>query len=49
VTRLGHMHLQKTAMAEETLEGKNVFKAYANSHEVVVRAYHADNGIFWAC
>jgi hypothetical protein len=46
VTRLGYVHLQKTTTAKETLEGKNAFEAYANSHSVAVRAYHADNGIF---
>jgi hypothetical protein len=42
------MHLQKTTTAEETLERKNAFEAYTNSHGMAVRAYHADNRIFQA-
>jgi hypothetical protein len=45
-TRLGYVHLQKGAMAEETLEGKKAFEAYARSHGVSIKTYHADNGIF---
>jgi hypothetical protein len=47
-TRLGYVHLQKGATAEETLEGKDAFKAYARSHGVTIKTYHADNGIFRA-
>ncbi len=47
-SRLGFIYLQKTATAEETVEGKRVFKAYASRHGVKIRNYHADNGIFKA-
>ena len=45
---LGYVHLQKTASAEDTLEGKKAFERYAMTHGVVIYAYHADNGIFKA-
>jgi hypothetical protein len=32
-----------------TLEGKEVFEAYARSHGVAIRAYHADNGKWVDC
>jgi hypothetical protein len=35
-TRLGYVHLQKTTMAEEMLEGKAAFEAYTNSHSVTM-------------
>jgi len=47
-SRLGYVYLQKTASAEETLEGKIAFERYAASHGVQVKNYHADNGIFKA-
>jgi hypothetical protein len=47
-TRLGYVHLQKGATAEETLEGKKAFEAYARDHSISIKAYHADNGIFCA-
>jgi hypothetical protein len=47
-TRMGYVHLQKGATAEETLEGKGAFEAYASSHGVTIKAYHADDGIFRA-
>jgi hypothetical protein len=47
-TRLGYVHLQKGATAEETLEGKKAFEAYARDHGISIKAYHADNGIFRA-
>lgn len=45
-SRLSYVHLQKTATAEETIEGKEAFERFALSHGVVIQAYHADNGIF---
>ncbi|KAI2494618.1 hypothetical protein MHU86_19896 [Fragilaria crotonensis] len=39
---------QKTASAEETVEGKRAFEAYSHRHGVKVENYHADNGIFKA-
>jgi hypothetical protein len=47
-TRLGYVHLQKTATADETIEGKKAFEKYAESNGINIRAYHADNGIFRA-
>jgi len=43
---LGFIHLQKTTSADETIEGKEKFEAYAASCGVNVSHYHADNGIF---
>jgi hypothetical protein len=47
-TRMGYVHLQKAATAEETLEGKEAFEAYASSHSITTKAYHADDRIFHA-
>jgi hypothetical protein len=47
-SRLSFTYLQKTASAEETLEGKMAFKLYAKDQGVIISAYHADNGIFRA-
>jgi len=47
-SRLGFVYLQKTASAEETVEGKKAFEAFAHRHGVKIEAYHADNGIFKA-
>jgi transposase InsO family protein len=48
VSRLSFMYLQKTATAEETLEGKQAFEKYSEQRGVRIRGYHADNGIFKA-
>ena len=45
---LGFVYLQKTASADETIEGKRAFEAYCKQHGVTVRQYHADNGVFRA-
>jgi hypothetical protein len=42
----GFIHLQKTTSAEETIEGKERFEAWAETHGVSIQHYHADNGIF---
>ena len=47
-SRLGYIHLQKTATAEETIEGKKAFESYARRHGITVQNYLADNGIFKA-
>jgi hypothetical protein len=47
-SRLGFIYLQKTASAEETVEGKKAFEAYASRQGVKIQNYHADNGIFKA-
>lgn len=48
VSRLSFVWLQKTATADETLEGKTAFEKYALDRGVKVQNYHADNGIFRA-
>ena len=45
-TGLGFVYLQKEASVEETLESKAAWERYSRSRGVVVKAYHADNGIF---
>jgi hypothetical protein len=45
---LSFVYLQKTANADETIEGKKAFEAYSKQHGVEIKAYHADNGIFRA-
>ena len=47
-SRLGFVYLQKTASAEETVEGKKAFESFARRHGIRVENYHADNGIFKA-
>jgi hypothetical protein len=48
-SRLTFTYLQKTATADETLEGKKAFEAFAATRGVnKIKAYHADNGIFKA-
>jgi hypothetical protein len=47
-SRLGFIYLQKTASAEETIEGKKAFDTYARRHNVRILNYHADNGILKA-
>jgi hypothetical protein len=45
-SRLGYVHLQKSATAEETLKGKLAFELFAKGHNVTIKAYHANNGVF---
>ena len=47
-SRLGYVHLQKTADVEETVYGKRAFEEYMRSIGVQVRSYQADNGVFRA-
>ena len=47
-SRLGYVHLQRTADATETLEGKALFEKFASDQGVSIKRYHADNGIFKA-
>lgn len=46
--RLGYVYLQKSSLAEETIEGKKAFKLYASKHGVQIFNYHADNRVFKA-
>jgi len=48
VSRLGYAYLQTDAMVETTLKGKLAYERFTQLHGVVVRGYHADNGIFRA-
>ena len=47
-SRFGFVYLQKTASAEETVEGKRAFESMAKREGVRIENYHADNGIFKA-
>ena len=47
-SRYGFVHLQKSADAEETVQGKCIFETHLQSFGVTVKSYHADNGIFRA-
>jgi len=38
--------MQKSTQAEETVEAKLRFEQYAREHGVMVKHYHADNGVF---
>jgi hypothetical protein len=42
----GHVHLQKTELAEETLEGKAAFERHSQLNGVKILHYHADNDMF---
>jgi hypothetical protein len=46
VSRFGYVHLQKTQSAEETIEGKHLFKMKASTLGIRIKYYHADNGVF---
>ena len=46
VSRLGYIYLQKTNSALETLEAKVDFRQQILDWGVIIKAYHADNGIF---
>ena len=45
-SRLSFVYHQKSTKGDETLEAKRAFEAFAKSHGVTVRHYHADNGRF---
>jgi hypothetical protein len=47
-SRLGYVHHQKSPTAEETLKGKLAFELFAKGHNITIKGYHADNGVFWA-
>ena len=47
-SRMGFIYLQKTCLAEETIEAKRAFEKYAANRGVTIQAYHVDNGIFKA-
>jgi GAG-pre-integrase domain len=43
---LSFVYTQKSTTAEETVQAKEAFERYAKSHQVMIKHYHADNGIF---
>jgi hypothetical protein len=45
-SRLSYIHLQGRISSDETVQAKRAFEAYARSHGVTVKHYHADNGRF---
>ena len=45
-SRLSYIHLQSGLTSDETVEAKQAFEAYARSHGITVKHYHADNGRF---
>jgi hypothetical protein len=47
-SHLSYVHLQRTADASETLEGKTQFEKFAANRGVKIKHYHANNGIFRA-
>jgi hypothetical protein len=47
-SRYGYVYLQRTASANETVEGKKAFEAHALRSGVRIENYQADNGIFRA-
>ena len=47
-SKYSYIHLQNTTSAEETLGGKYTFESMSSSHGIIIKKYHADNGIFRA-
>ncbi len=43
---LTYVHVTASDTSEETLEAKEAFECFANSHGVQIMGYHADNGRF---
>jgi hypothetical protein len=43
---LSFVYTQKSTTAEEMVQAKEAFERYVKLHQVVIRHYHADNGIF---
>ena len=47
-SKLGYIYLQQTNSALEILEAKAAFQQHSLDRGVIIKAYHADNGIFKA-
>ena len=47
-SKIGYVHLQKSADADKTVEAMIAFKAFMQTMGMKVETYHADNGIFRA-
>jgi hypothetical protein len=45
-SRLSFTHLQKSNTAAETIQAKQAFQRFSKTHDVRIRHYDADNGIF---
>jgi hypothetical protein len=45
-SRFSYVYLQESTKGAQTLAAKWSFKAYASTHGVKIRHYHADNGRF---
>jgi hypothetical protein len=45
-SKLGYIHLQTKLTSDETVKAKTAFEAFAHSHGVRIKHYHADNGRF---
>ena len=45
-TRLDYVHLQKSTLAPDIIEGKIAFEQYVNNHGIQIKGYCANNGIF---
>jgi hypothetical protein len=45
-SHLGFVYLQRSTNADETIQAKEAFKPYANSHGVKIHHYHAENSQF---
>ena len=41
-----YVHPLKFQTGDESVEAKEVFEAYAESHGFYIKHYHAENGIF---
>jgi hypothetical protein len=41
-----YSHMQTSVDNQQTIQAKHAFEAFATSHGIDVKAYHADNGIF---
>ena len=45
-SRLDYVHLHERNTAEAIVDGKLAFERFAASHDVRIRHYHCDNGVF---
>jgi hypothetical protein len=43
-----YTHMMRTQTAVEAVQAKHAFEAFARAHDITVKHYHADNGIFAA-
>ena len=43
---LGFVHLQESSLMIDTIQGKDAFESYARACGVIIKHYHAKNGLF---